>query len=99
MKAVGVIGPDFTPRLFDIDEPIAAPGGVVVEVMAASVNDFDRAAVEGRYAGLTGQPEPVLDGAVEPAGGDLEEEIGQLVPARGDDCRAARCLSTRLATP
>ena len=62
MKAVGVIGPDFTPRLFDIDEPIAAPGGVVVEVMAASVNDFDRAAVEGRYAGLTGQLEPVLLG-------------------------------------
>ncbi len=62
MKAVGVIGPDFTPRLFDIDEPIAAPGGVVVDVMAASVNDFDRAAVEGRYAGLTGQPEPVLLG-------------------------------------
>lgn len=62
MKAVGVIGPDFTPRLFDIDEPVAAPGGVVVEVMAGSVNDFDRAAVEGRYAGLTGQLEPVLLG-------------------------------------
>jgi hypothetical protein len=38
MKAVGVIGPDFMPRLFDIDEPLAAADGVVVEVMAASVN-------------------------------------------------------------
>ena len=62
MKAVGVTGPDFTPRLFDIDEPVAARDGVVVEVMAASVNDFDRAAVEGRYIGLTGQLDPVLLG-------------------------------------
>ena len=45
MKAVGVTGPDFMPRRFDVGEPIAAPGGVVVDVMAASVNDFDRAAV------------------------------------------------------
>ena len=35
------------PRLFDIGEPIAAPDGVVVDVMAALVNDFDRAAVRG----------------------------------------------------
>ena len=62
MKAVGVTGPDFTPRLFDIDEPVAARDGVVVEVMAASVNDFDRAAAEGRYIGLTGQLDPVLLG-------------------------------------
>jgi NADPH:quinone reductase-like Zn-dependent oxidoreductase len=62
MKAVGVTGPDFMPRLFDIDEPVAAPDGVVVEVMATSVNDFDRAAVEGRYIGLTGQLDPVLLG-------------------------------------
>ncbi|MDT5056778.1 MAG: hypothetical protein QOE48_3316 [Mycobacterium sp.] len=62
MKAVGVTGPDFMPRLFDIDEPVAAPDGVVVEVMATSVNDFDRAAVEGRYVGLTGQLDPVLLG-------------------------------------
>ena len=62
MKAVGVAGPDFTPRLFDIDEPVAARGGVVVEVMAASVNDFDRAVVEGRYTRLPDQPEPVLLG-------------------------------------
>jgi hypothetical protein len=33
MKAVGVIGPDFEPRLFDVDEPIPARDGVVVEVM------------------------------------------------------------------
>jgi len=62
MKAVGVVGPDFMPRLFDIDEPVAARDGVVVEVMAASVNDFDRAAVEGRYIGLTGRLDPVLLG-------------------------------------
>ena len=30
--------------------------------MAASVNDFDRAAVRGRYLGLTGQLDPVLLG-------------------------------------
>ena len=62
MKAVGVTGPDYMPRLFDIDEPVASPGGVVVEVLAASVNDFDRAAVEGRYIALTGQLDPVLLG-------------------------------------
>jgi NADPH:quinone reductase-like Zn-dependent oxidoreductase len=59
---VGVTGPDFMPRLFDVDEPVAAPDGVVVEVMAASVNDFDRAAVEGHYVGSTGQLDPVLLG-------------------------------------
>jgi NADPH:quinone reductase-like Zn-dependent oxidoreductase len=62
MKAVGVTGPDFMPRLFDIGEPIAAHGGVVVDVIAASVNDFDRAAVHGRYHGLTDQLDPVLLG-------------------------------------
>ena len=61
MKAVGVTGPDYMPRLFDIDEPVASPGGVVVEVLTASVNDFDRAAVEGRMA-LTGPLDPVLLG-------------------------------------
>jgi NADPH:quinone reductase-like Zn-dependent oxidoreductase len=59
MKAVGVTGPDFMPRFFDVDEPVAAPDGVVVEVMAASVTDFDRAAVEGRHIGLTGRLDPV----------------------------------------
>ena len=49
MKAVGVTGPDFMPRLFEIDEPVAAPDGVVVDVMAASVNEFDQAAVHGLY--------------------------------------------------
>jgi len=53
MKAVGVTGPDFMPRLFDIGEPIAAPDGVVVDVMPTSANDIDRAAVRGRHIGLT----------------------------------------------
>jgi NADPH:quinone reductase-like Zn-dependent oxidoreductase len=61
MKAVGVTGPDYMPRLFDIDEPVASTGGVVVEVLTASVNDFDRAAVEGRMA-WTGPLDPVLLG-------------------------------------
>jgi hypothetical protein len=55
MKAVGVTGRDFTPRLFAIGEPIAAPDGVVVGVMATSVNDYHRAAVRGRHLGLTNQ--------------------------------------------
>jgi len=54
MKAVAVTGPDFMPRLFDTSEPIAAPDGVV-DAMATSVNDFDRAAVRGRHIGLTDQ--------------------------------------------
>src|ERR1700720_2676261 len=62
MKAVGVTGPDFMPRLFDVDEPVVAPDGVVVEVMAASVNDSDRAAVEGHYIGSPGQLDPMLLG-------------------------------------
>jgi NADPH:quinone reductase-like Zn-dependent oxidoreductase len=49
MKAVGVIGPDFEPRLFDVDEPIPARDGVVVEVMASSVNESDWAAARGHY--------------------------------------------------
>jgi NAD(P)H-dependent FMN reductase len=53
MKAVAVTGPDFMPRLFAIGEPIATPHGVVVDVIAPSVNDFDRAAVRGRHIGLT----------------------------------------------
>lgn len=62
MKAMGVTGPDFMPRLFDVDEPIAAPDGVVVDVMAASINDFDRAAVRGRYLAGTDQLGPILLG-------------------------------------
>jgi NADPH:quinone reductase-like Zn-dependent oxidoreductase len=62
MKARGVTGPDFVPRLFDVDEPIAASDGVVVDVMAASINDFDRAAVRGRYLAATDQLVPILLG-------------------------------------
>src|SRR6202790_4280333 len=75
MRAAGVVGPDFMPRLFDIDEPVAARDGVVVEVMATSVNDFDRGAVEGRYIGLMGQLGPVLLG---------RDFVGRVV-AVGDD--------------
>ena len=59
MKVVGVMGPDFVPRPFDVDEPTAAPNEVVVEVMAASVNDGDRAAIHGRYTGSMGQRLPM----------------------------------------
>jgi NADPH:quinone reductase-like Zn-dependent oxidoreductase len=82
MKAMGVIGPDFTPRLFDIDEPTAAPDEVIVDVMAASVNDFDRSAVGGRYTGLTN---PVLlgrdfVGTVAAVGADIDYiEVGMSV--------------------
>ena len=85
MKAVGVTGPDFIPCLFDVDEPVAAPDGVVVAVMAASVNDFDRAAVEGHYVGSTGQLNPVLlgrdfVGRVTAVGNDVEYiDVGMYV--------------------
>jgi NADPH:quinone reductase-like Zn-dependent oxidoreductase len=62
MKAVGVTAPDFMPRLFDIDEPIAGPGEVVVEVMAASVNDVDRAAVGGSEGVRAKDPDRVVLG-------------------------------------
>jgi NADPH:quinone reductase-like Zn-dependent oxidoreductase len=62
MKAVGVMGPDVMPRLFDIDEPTATIDGVVVEVMAASVNDVDRAAIRRRYSNSMCQRDPVLLG-------------------------------------
>jgi hypothetical protein len=54
MKAVGVTGRDFTPRLFALGEPIAAPDGVV-DVMTTSVNDYHRAASCGHHLGLTNQ--------------------------------------------
>ena len=60
MKAVGVIGPDFEPRLFDVDEPIPARDGVVVEVMASSVNEFDWAAAHGHYARQEDRLAPLL---------------------------------------
>jgi NADPH:quinone reductase-like Zn-dependent oxidoreductase len=62
MKAVGVVGPDFVPSLFDIAEPTLWPDGVVVDVLAASVNEFDRAAVVGRHGAAQGQRNPVLLG-------------------------------------
>jgi NADPH:quinone reductase-like Zn-dependent oxidoreductase len=42
MKAMGVTGPDFVPHVIDSDEPTADPGAVVVDVIAASINDVDR---------------------------------------------------------
>ena len=60
MKAVGVIGPDFVPRLFEVDEPTAARNEVVVEVLASSVNEFDRATARGLYN--TQEDRPVLLG-------------------------------------
>ena len=62
MKAVGVTGQDNMTRLFDVDEPSAAYDGVVVEVMAASVNDFDRAALRGLHATDPGDQDPVMLG-------------------------------------
>jgi NADPH:quinone reductase-like Zn-dependent oxidoreductase len=85
MKAMGVTGPDFMPRLFDVDEPIAAPDGVVVDVIAASVNDFDRAAVRGRYFAATDQFVPILlgrdfVGRVAAVGDDVDYvEVGMYV--------------------
>jgi NADPH:quinone reductase-like Zn-dependent oxidoreductase len=62
MKAMGVMGPNFMPRPFDVDEPTVAPNGVIVEVMAASVNECDRAAIHGRYSGSVGKRDPMLLG-------------------------------------
>jgi NADPH:quinone reductase-like Zn-dependent oxidoreductase len=62
MKALGVIGPDFEPRLFDVDEPTPVSDGVVVEVMASSVNEFDRAAARGHHDSQEDRLAPVLLG-------------------------------------
>ena len=62
MKAVGVIGPDFEPSLFDIDEPTPARDGIVVKVLASSVNEFDRAAVRGHHHRHEDWQAPVLLG-------------------------------------
>ena len=62
MKAVGVTGPDFETRLFDVDEPTATGDGVVVEVLASSVNDFDRAAARGHCASQEAPLTPVFLG-------------------------------------
>jgi NADPH:quinone reductase-like Zn-dependent oxidoreductase len=61
MKAVGATGQDDMTRMFDVDEPSAAHDGVVVEVMAASVNDFDREALRG-HATRSGDQDPVMLG-------------------------------------
>jgi NADPH:quinone reductase-like Zn-dependent oxidoreductase len=50
------------PGLFDVDEPTAGGGRVVVEVLASSVNEFDRAAARGSYSGQAGRRGPVLLG-------------------------------------
>jgi NADPH:quinone reductase-like Zn-dependent oxidoreductase len=62
MKAMGVVAPHFVPGLFDVDEPTAGGDGVVVEVLASSVNEFDRAAARGSYNGQAARPGPVLLG-------------------------------------
>jgi NADPH:quinone reductase-like Zn-dependent oxidoreductase len=61
MKAVGVTGQDNMTCLFDVDEPSAAHDGVVVEVLAASVNDVDRAVLRG-HATEAGDQDPVMLG-------------------------------------
>ena len=61
MKAVGATGQDNMTRLFDVDEPSAAHDGVVVEVLAASVNDLDREALRG-HATQSGDHDPVMLG-------------------------------------
>jgi NADPH:quinone reductase-like Zn-dependent oxidoreductase len=60
MKVVGVTGKDSMTRLFDVEEPSAAHDEVVVEVIAASVNDFDRAAVRGHHASAPGSDTVML---------------------------------------
>ncbi|HWY01866.1 MAG TPA: hypothetical protein VNY55_18900, partial [Mycobacterium sp.] len=55
MKTVGVTGPDFMPRLFDISEPVAAHDGVVVDVMAASVNPDFSCGLAGSGGGGAGR--------------------------------------------
>jgi NADPH:quinone reductase-like Zn-dependent oxidoreductase len=61
MKAIGTTGQDDMTRLFDVDEPSLAHDGVVVEVMAASVNDFDRKVFRG-HATAAGDQDPVMLG-------------------------------------
>jgi NADPH:quinone reductase-like Zn-dependent oxidoreductase len=75
MKVVGAIGQDKMTHLFDVEEPSPARNGVIVEVTAASVNDFDRAAVRGGYASVMGQQNPVM----------LGRDFVGLVTAVGDD--------------
>jgi NADPH:quinone reductase-like Zn-dependent oxidoreductase len=62
MKTVGVTGPDFEPRLFDVEDPTPVADGDVVEVLASSVNDFDRAAAHGYYHSQEAPLTPVFLG-------------------------------------
>ena len=77
MKAVGVAGKDSMTRLFDVEEPSAAHDEVVVEVIAASVNDFDRAAVRGHHASAPGSDTVMLGrdfvGVVTAVGDDVDD--------------------------
>jgi NADPH:quinone reductase-like Zn-dependent oxidoreductase len=75
MKAVGVKGQDDMTRLFDVEEPSAAHDGVVVEVIAASVNDFDRPAASGHYASAQASEDAVM----------LGRDFVGVVTAVGDD--------------
>jgi D-arabinose 1-dehydrogenase-like Zn-dependent alcohol dehydrogenase len=79
MKAVGVIGPDFEPRLFDVDEPIPARDGVVVEVMASSVNEFDWAAARGHHAR---QEDRLVPAVVAPNGHKLADLLFKVAAQR-----------------
>jgi NADPH:quinone reductase-like Zn-dependent oxidoreductase len=75
MKVVGVTGQDNMTHLFDVEEPSPERNEVVVEVMAASMNDFDRTAVRGGYTSVMGQQDPVT----------LGRDFVGLVTAVGDD--------------
>jgi NADPH:quinone reductase-like Zn-dependent oxidoreductase len=75
MKVVGALGQDEMTHLFDVEEPSPARNGVIVEVTAASVNDFDRAAIRGGYASVMGKQNPVM----------LGRDFVGLVTAVGDD--------------
>jgi NADPH:quinone reductase-like Zn-dependent oxidoreductase len=85
MKVVGVTGNDNMTHLFDVAEPSPDRNGVVVEVIAASVNDFDRTAVRGAYANMMGQQDPVMlgrdfVGLVTAVGGDVDYiDVGMYV--------------------
>src|SRR4029079_5687558 len=46
----------------DIDEPTPARDGIVVKVLASSVNEFDRAAVRGHHHRHEDRQAPVLLG-------------------------------------
>jgi len=47
MKAYGITARDTQPALHDIPQPDPAPGEVLVEVEAASINGFDLSVAAG----------------------------------------------------